>query len=84
MSILRAITGLGRSLSMKTTAEGVETQEQLDKLREEGCTQVQGYLFSGPRPARELPMLIERLPGVSESASRLRGYHTIRSNRTRS
>jgi EAL domain-containing protein (putative c-di-GMP-specific phosphodiesterase class I) len=42
MLIIRAVTGLGHSLCMKTTAEGVETLEQLDKLREEGCTEVQG------------------------------------------
>jgi diguanylate cyclase (GGDEF)-like protein len=61
MSIIRAITGLGHSLGMKTTAEGVETLEQLDKLREEGCTEVQGYIFSRPKPASELPLLIERI-----------------------
>jgi diguanylate cyclase (GGDEF)-like protein len=70
MSIVRAVTGLGRSLGIKTTAEGVETVEQLNKLRAKGCTEVQGYLFSRPRPASELPMLIERLQRVSEGASR--------------
>jgi diguanylate cyclase (GGDEF)-like protein len=64
LSIIRAITGLGHSLRMKTTAEGVETQEQLDKLRVEGCTEVQGYFFSRPMPAGELPSLIERLNHV--------------------
>ena len=59
MSIIRAITALGHSLSMKTTAEGVETEEQLERLRDEGCTEVQGYLFSRPRPASELPLLIQ-------------------------
>ena len=68
MSIISAVTGLGRSLSVKTTAEGVETQEQLDRLREEGCTDVQGYLFSGPRPASELPALIERLQHIGARA----------------
>jgi predicted signal transduction protein with EAL and GGDEF domain len=70
MSIVRAVTGLGHSLSMTTTAEGVETQEQLVRLRAEGCTEVQGYLFSRPRPANELPMLIERLQPVGEDARR--------------
>jgi diguanylate cyclase (GGDEF)-like protein len=65
LSIIRAITGLGHSLRMKTTAEGVETQEQLDMLRVEGCTEVQGYLFSRPMPASELPSLIERLNHIS-------------------
>jgi EAL domain-containing protein (putative c-di-GMP-specific phosphodiesterase class I) len=61
MSIVRAVIGLGHSLSIRITAEGVETLEQLERLREEGCTEVQGYLFSRPRPASEVPMLIERL-----------------------
>jgi EAL domain-containing protein (putative c-di-GMP-specific phosphodiesterase class I) len=39
---------LGASLSMVTTAEGVETQEQFDRLRQEGCTEVQGFLVSQP------------------------------------
>jgi diguanylate cyclase (GGDEF)-like protein len=68
MLIIRAVTGLGDSLCMKTTAEGVETQEQLDKLREEGCTEVQGYLFSRPRPGRELPVLIEKLRQIGDGA----------------
>jgi EAL domain-containing protein (putative c-di-GMP-specific phosphodiesterase class I) len=45
-AIIRAITGLANSLGMVTTAEGVENVEQLDRLRIEGCTQVQGFLFS--------------------------------------
>jgi diguanylate cyclase (GGDEF)-like protein len=68
MLIIRAVTGLGHSLCMKTTAEGVETQEQLDKLREEGCTEVQGYLFGRPRPARELAVLIDKLRHIDEGA----------------
>jgi diguanylate cyclase (GGDEF)-like protein len=60
MSIIRAVIGLGESLGIKTTAEGVETLEQLDRLREEGCTEVQGYFFSRPRPAGEIPLLIEK------------------------
>ena len=50
LAIVRAITGLGTSLLIKTTAEGVETCEQYRRLREEGCTHFQGYLFG--RPAR--------------------------------
>ena len=53
-AIVCAITGLGRSLHIDTTAEGVETKEQLELLRAAGCTQVQGYLFAPPRPAGEL------------------------------
>ena len=61
VAIIRAVTRLGRSLGMITTAEGVETEEQLEILRAEGCTQVQGYLFSPPRPAAEIPAMLERL-----------------------
>jgi diguanylate cyclase (GGDEF)-like protein len=70
ISIIRAVIGLGLSLGMRTIAEGVETQEQLDRLREEGCDEVQGYLFSRPRPAGEVPSLIERLQRMSEEQVR--------------
>jgi predicted signal transduction protein with EAL and GGDEF domain len=58
MAIVRAVTGLGRSLGISTTAEGVETSEQLAVLRVEGCTEVQGFLFNPPRPASEIEQLL--------------------------
>jgi diguanylate cyclase (GGDEF)-like protein/PAS domain S-box-containing protein len=58
VAIVRAISGLGRSLGIATTAEGVETTAQLDCLRDEGCTEVQGFLFSPARPASEARQLI--------------------------
>ncbi|MDB5598790.1 MAG: diguanylate cyclase/phosphodiesterase [Xanthobacteraceae bacterium] len=51
VAIVRAVAGLGLSLGIATTAEGVETQAQLQRVRDEGCTEVQGYLFSRPIPA---------------------------------
>jgi diguanylate cyclase (GGDEF)-like protein len=60
MAIVRAVTGLGKSLGIVTTAEGVETDAQLDLLRQEGCTQAQGYLFSPPRPAAEVERMLAR------------------------
>lgn len=57
-AIVRAIAGLGASLGMETTAEGVETEEQLDLVRAEGCTEVQGFYFSPPRPSHELADLL--------------------------
>jgi EAL domain-containing protein (putative c-di-GMP-specific phosphodiesterase class I) len=61
VAIIRAVTRLGASLGMMTTAEGVETQEQLDILKVEGCTQAQGYLFSPPRPVSEVPAMLRDL-----------------------
>jgi diguanylate cyclase (GGDEF)-like protein/PAS domain S-box-containing protein len=58
VAIVRAISGLGRSLNITTTAEGVETEDQLDWLRAEGCNEVQGFLFSAARPAREIAALL--------------------------
>jgi EAL domain-containing protein (putative c-di-GMP-specific phosphodiesterase class I) len=54
LAIVRAVTGLGAALGMTTTAEGVETSKQLNCLRDEGCTEVQGYLFSKPLTASEM------------------------------
>jgi diguanylate cyclase (GGDEF)-like protein/PAS domain S-box-containing protein len=53
-AIVCAIAGLGRSLDMATTAEGVETVDQLTFLRAAGCQYAQGYLLSRPVPAPEL------------------------------
>lgn len=61
VAIIRAVTRLGSSLGMITTAEGVETEQQLEILRAEGCVQVQGYLFSRPKPVAEIPAMLQRL-----------------------
>ena len=61
--IVRAVVSLASSLGMTTTAEGVETPEQLAWLREEGCDEVQGYLFSPPVPASALPALLDTWNG---------------------
>ncbi len=58
MAIVRAVTGLARSLRITTTAEGVETSEQLALLRAEGCNEVQGYLFSPPRPVADVESML--------------------------
>jgi diguanylate cyclase (GGDEF)-like protein len=57
IAIVRAISGLGRALGLSITAEGVETQEQLDVVRAEGYTEMQGYFFSAPKPAAEIRTL---------------------------
>jgi diguanylate cyclase (GGDEF)-like protein len=65
--IVSAVADLARGLGMTSTAEGVETDEQLAAVRALGCTTVQGYLFSRPVPAEAIPGLIRRL-GVGEVA----------------
>jgi diguanylate cyclase (GGDEF)-like protein/PAS domain S-box-containing protein len=61
LAIVRAITGMSNSLMIKTTAEGVETAEQMVRLTAEGCSHFQGYRFGRPLPANErlkvLPLL---------------------------
>jgi EAL domain-containing protein (putative c-di-GMP-specific phosphodiesterase class I) len=60
-AIVRALISLANNLGMATTAEGVETREQLDWLRKECCTEIQGYLISRPVPQQEIPrLLLER------------------------
>jgi diguanylate cyclase (GGDEF)-like protein len=56
-AIIRAITSLATSLNMVTTAEGVEDEGQRQRLKLEGCTEVQGFLFSKAVPASELTNL---------------------------
>ncbi|MDO9286166.1 MAG: EAL domain-containing protein [Aquabacterium sp.] len=58
LAIVGAISSLGRSLGMSTTAEGVETDEQLAAVCAAGCVEVQGYLFSRPGPAGDIAALI--------------------------
>jgi diguanylate cyclase (GGDEF)-like protein/PAS domain S-box-containing protein len=58
-AIVRAVASLGTALGMVTTAEGVETTEQLEQLRAEGCVEAQGYLFSRPKPGSDVVAMLE-------------------------
>ena len=58
-AIITTVTSLARSLGMTTTAEGVETVEQLEALRVMGCDQAQGFLISRPAPGAEIQRLLE-------------------------
>ncbi|MBB3935587.1 putative bifunctional diguanylate cyclase/phosphodiesterase [Aureimonas phyllosphaerae] len=58
IAIVRAVMGLGAAMRMSVIAEGVETVDQLMRLEQEGCSEVQGYLFSKPRPASDLPKML--------------------------
>lgn len=71
-SIVSAIAGLGRALGMRITAEGVETEEQCACLLAEGCLEGQGFLFSRPRPAEEIPLLLRTLERRMEERAALR------------
>ena len=53
-AIVRAVLALSRSLGIVTTAEGVETEQQLAWLRAEGCSEIQGFYYSQAKPANEL------------------------------
>lgn len=68
LAILRAVASLGANLSIVTTAEGVETAEQLEQIRREGISQIQGYLISPPRPVEEISKLVES-PAPNEDIS---------------
>ena len=59
-ALLKAIASIGASLGMKTTAEGVETEDQLARIRNEGCTQVQGYLTGRPMGAGAINSFLEK------------------------
>ena len=75
IAILRTVAQLGASLGMTTTAEGVETQDQLELVRREGCTEMQGYLLSPPVPATEVRQFLRGPAPSAEAAGRRRGPH---------
>ncbi len=58
-AIVRAIASLGTSFGMATVAEGVETRAQMERIRAEGCTDVQGYLIGRPVPAAEILRILD-------------------------
>jgi diguanylate cyclase (GGDEF)-like protein len=60
LSIVQAVVTIAKSRNITTTAEGVETEQQLDLLRALGCTEMQGYVFSPARPATEIKQLLLR------------------------
>jgi len=69
VAIVRAVVGLSSSLGMITTAEGVETKEQLERLTSEGCNEVQGFLFSPPRPAAEVGHLLREMTPTADQVA---------------
>jgi EAL domain-containing protein (putative c-di-GMP-specific phosphodiesterase class I) len=57
--IVSAVVDLAANLGLRSIAEGIETQIQLDRLRELGCDQAQGYLFARPLPPADVPQAIQ-------------------------
>jgi diguanylate cyclase (GGDEF)-like protein/PAS domain S-box-containing protein len=70
VAILRAVTGMGRSLGLVITAEGVETEQQLNFVRLNGCGEAQGYFYSRPVPAEQTPRLLDELSGDARRLAR--------------
>ena len=68
-AIVRAVTALSRELGMATTAEGVETREQLSALARAGCTDAQGFLFSRPVAETAIAELLRTMPSVDDLLS---------------
>ncbi len=65
-AVVRAVAALGASLGMRTTAEGVETAEQMSRLKRDGCTEAQGYLLSRPVPASSVAAIIARMGEIAD------------------
>lgn len=69
-AIIRAVLALGESLEIPVLAEGVETQEQLSFLRDQGCDEVQGYLLGRPQPEAEHSDLAEAVLSAEDRLER--------------
>jgi EAL domain-containing protein (putative c-di-GMP-specific phosphodiesterase class I) len=61
--IVRAIIALGHNLGLRVLAEGVETEQQIEFLRANGCDELQGYYFSKPVSAWQMGKLLPKPPG---------------------
>ena len=72
-ALVKAVIELGHSLNMRMTAEGVETQEQLDLVSSKGCDEAQGYLFSRAVAPGDVPALIEQLAAPARMYIRATG-----------
>ena len=73
VAIVQAVANLAKCLNMASTAEGVETQQQRDILESMGCTEMQGYLFSRARPAKEIRQFFDESTTRSAKATKTAG-----------
>ena len=69
VAIVQAVANLAKCLNMASTAEGVETQQQLELLQSIGCTEMQGYLFSRAKPASEIRQFFGKIPASLTGAA---------------
>ena len=67
MAIVTALITMGHSLGLEVIAEGVETEEQMTLLRDRGCDQMQGFYFSHPVPAENIPELLKKSQNLISS-----------------
>jgi EAL domain-containing protein (putative c-di-GMP-specific phosphodiesterase class I) len=79
-SIVQAVVNIAADRHMTTTAEGVETEQQREALRALGCSEMQGYLFSAPKPAADIrPLLSTHLKGVKPAPAGRKRKPVVRS-----
>jgi len=79
-NIVRAVAAMASGLGMATTAEGVETKEQLETVRAAGCTEMQGFVFSRPMPAAAVEPFINATQ--AEPASRVDAARAVAATKT--
>ncbi len=78
-AIIKAIVTLADTLGMETTAEGVEIQDEIDLIRDLGCTHIQGYVYGRPAPAEEVMRQLAGQGGVALPS----GFKVSRNPRTK-
>jgi EAL domain-containing protein (putative c-di-GMP-specific phosphodiesterase class I) len=71
LAIVRAVVAMCKSLGIATVAEGVETSQQLERLKSEGCTEAQGYLFSRPSSAANVKTWLAAFASAAEDGEPL-------------
>ena len=78
-ALVTAIISMAKVLGLSVTAEGIEDEDQRDCLIELGCDELQGFLFSTPVPASQVPMVVaEVTKAAKQSAKRRTGRRTAR------
>jgi EAL domain-containing protein (putative c-di-GMP-specific phosphodiesterase class I) len=66
--IVKSIVDLGHNLGLRVVAEGVETENHVDVLKNLGCDRLQGYYFSKPKPAEEIDQWLRSYHGTNSDS----------------